>query len=309
MSFVNIIGNDNIKNDLKRQIVNNDILHSYMFVGQDGIGKHLFAKEFAKLILCLSDDKFEDESCESCVKFSGMNHPDFEEINPDGNHIKIIQIRELKEKIYQKPIVSKRKVFIINDADTMTEEAQNSLLKTLEEPPEYVVIILVLSNEGNILNTIKSRCMKINFHNLSDEELKQYITQNQLLSNTSDLVLKLCNGSIGKIEKIKDKLDLYSKTEEIIDGLIEKRITSKIDLIKQFEFLYKEKEDIQFILEYILILLSNKIIQDISKTGNCYNKYYDSIEIVKNTIIKVQTNANYDMTIDEFIFSLQDKLI
>ncbi len=309
MSFVNIIGNDNIKNDLKKQAINQDILHSYMFVGQDGIGKQLIAKEFARLILCVSDNKLDDESCESCIKFAGQNHPDYEKIDPDGNHIKISQIRELKEKIYKKPIVSRRKVIIINDADTMTEEAQNSLLKTLEEPPEYVVIILVLSNESNLLNTIKSRCMKLSFQNLSNEEIKQYIKNNKLLDNPSDSVLELCNGSIGKVEKIKEKLETYSQTEMIIKGLIEGSITSKIDLMKQFEFLYKEKDDIQFILEYMLIVLSDKIKQEVNNNNYCDSKIYDAIDIVKNAIIKIQTNANYDMIIDELIFGLQEELI
>ena len=98
----------------------------------------------------------------------------------DGKSIKIEQIRYMQEKIAEKPIASNKKVYIINNSDTMTKEAQNCLLKTLEEPPEYAVIILVLANENNMLNTIKSRCTKIMFNPLSKEEIIHYFNSNGL---------------------------------------------------------------------------------------------------------------------------------
>ena len=154
MSFENIIGNKKIKSEFIETIKNNTLSHSYLFVGQEGIGKKLFAKELAKMALCLSNangfkktvlDQEENvinndntnvignDNCSSCVKFDSSNNPDFVLIEPDGNSIKIAQIREMQENVYTKPIVSRKKVFIINDSDKMTEEAQNSLLKTLEE--------------------------------------------------------------------------------------------------------------------------------------------------------------------------------
>ena len=165
MSFENIIGNKKIKSEFIDNIKNNTLSHSYLFVGQEGIGKKLFAKELAKMALCLNN-KTENDNCSSCVKFDSGNNPDFVLIEPDGNSIKIAQIREMQENVYTKSIVSRKKVFIINDSDKMTEEAQNSLLKTLEEPPEYIMIILITANENKLLNTIKSRCLKISFNNL-----------------------------------------------------------------------------------------------------------------------------------------------
>ena len=174
MSFENIIGNKKIKSEFIDTIKNNTISHSYLFVGQEGIGKKLFAKELAKMALCLNN-KTESDNCSSCVKFDSGNNPDFVLIEPDGNSIKIAQIREMQENVYTKPIVSSKKVFVINDSDKMTEEAQNSLLKTLEEPPEYIIIILITANENKLLNTIKSRCLKISFNNLETSDLISYI--------------------------------------------------------------------------------------------------------------------------------------
>mgnify|MGYP002767745187 CR=1 FL=1 len=109
----------------------------------------------------------------------------------DGKSIKIEQIRYMQEKIAEKPIASNKKVYIINNSDTMTKEAQNCLLKTLEEPPEYAVIILVLANENNMLNTIKSRCTKIMFNPLSKEEIIHYFNSNGL-EMPNERTLKLC---------------------------------------------------------------------------------------------------------------------
>ena len=146
MKFDEILGHDIIKKTLLDQIKNNELVHSYMFVGQEGIGKKIVAKEFARQVLCHSKNNISEcENCESCIKFKNGNHPDFYIISPDGNYIKIAQIRQLQENIYKKPILSNKKILIIDDADLMTEEAQNSLLKTLEEPPEYIIIILVFN--------------------------------------------------------------------------------------------------------------------------------------------------------------------
>ena len=109
----------------------------------------------------------------------------------DGKSIIIEQIRYMQEKIAEKPIASNKKVYIINNSDTMTKEAQNCLLKTLEEPPEYAVIILVLANENNMLNTIKSRCTKIMFNPLSKEEIIHYFNSNGL-EMPNERTLKLC---------------------------------------------------------------------------------------------------------------------
>ena len=179
MSFNNIIGNNNVKKILTKSLNNNTVLHSYMFIGQQGIGKSLLAKQFAKMILCQNYDLEECNNCKSCVEFDGGNNPDFIYIEPDGKVIKIEQIREMQNKVVEKPVNSGKKVYIINDADLMTKEAQNCLLKTLEEPPEYIVIILIVSNENRVLTTIKSRCMKIHFEKIKDEEIEQLLLNNE----------------------------------------------------------------------------------------------------------------------------------
>lgn len=117
--FENILGNDKIKETLINSVKNNRASHSYLFIGIEGIGKNLIAKEFAKMILCTDENKYCNK-CKSCIEFDTSNNPDFRIIEPDGNSVKIDQIREFQNKVAEKPIISDRKVYIINDADKMT---------------------------------------------------------------------------------------------------------------------------------------------------------------------------------------------
>lgn len=190
MNFENLIGNEEIKQLLEDTIRQKNISHSYIFSGPRGIGKYEFAKQFAKMILCTADSKACNE-CKSCIEFENSNNPDISIINPDGNSIKIEQIRNLISKSSEKPIISSKKVYIINDSDTMTKEAQNSLLKTLEEPPTYLTIILITSNENKLINTIRSRCTKIKFNQIQDDILEKYLEKNYNINNIDKETLKL----------------------------------------------------------------------------------------------------------------------
>ena len=98
MSFEGIIGNDKIKNELQEVLYTGNISHSYLFIGQEGIGKKKIAEEFAKMILCLSEDKKPCNTCSACIKFNTCNNPDFIEVEPDGNSLKIAQLEACKKK-------------------------------------------------------------------------------------------------------------------------------------------------------------------------------------------------------------------
>ena len=184
--FDEIIGNEKIKEELKRSLEEDKISHSYMFVGIEGIGKQLIAKAFAQMILCTNETEKGCNKCKSCIEFQSQNHPDFLYIEPDGNSIKIEQIRYLQRKIQEKPIISNKKVYIINDADKMTQEAQNCLLKTLEEPPEYSIIILIGSNVALLLNGMLNNEIEMGYPfeimissaNGDFSEYKDYIQKN-----------------------------------------------------------------------------------------------------------------------------------
>lgn len=257
----------------------------------------MIANEFAKMLLCLNDTKY-CNNCKSCLEFDNNNQPDFLQIQPDGNSIKIEQIRELQKRIQEKPIISSRKVYIIDDADLMTQESQNCLLKTLEEPPAFSTIILIGSNENAFLPTIKSRCMILHFQKIEDEEMRAYLANQFGLTNVSQNMLDTYQGSIGKAINLKDKQEEYLALENMLYDLNKKDL---IDILKEAEPLYKAKEEINEILDYLNIILLKMAKENYVYT-NC-------IEIVENTKKRLKQNANYDMCIDNMLFNLWEEVV
>ena len=295
--FDEIMGNEQIKKELKKSILENKVSHSYMFVGIEGIGKQMIAKAFAQMILCTSEQEKGCQQCKSCIEFMSHNHPDFLYLEPDGNSIKIEQIRYLQRKIQEKPIISNEKVYVINDADKMTTEAQNCLLKTLEEPPEYGTIILIGSNENAFLNTIKSRCMKITFQPIENEDIKQYMEKTYGMTDISQNMLEAFQGSIRKAILLKDKKEQY----EMIESMVEKlNKTDMTELMILGEPLYQSKDEIMNILDYINIILLR-----LAKENTQYAK---CIDIIENTKKRLNQNANYDMCIDNMIFNMWEEV-
>lgn len=293
--FDKIIGNSNIKDELIHIVELNKISHSYLFLGTAGIGKKEIAKEFAKMILCLNEKKYCNH-CKSCIEFDSNNNPDFQMVEPDGNSLKIEQIRQMQRKIIEAPIISQNKVYIINDADLMTIEAQNCLLKTLEEPPEFVTIILIGSNENSFLSTIKSRCTIIKFQDIENGQIKDYLKSKYDII-VSDNLLEIFGGSIGKAEKLKDKQELYNSIIEIIECIDKLDL---IDLFKKSNIIYKSQDDKESILDAINTILF--------KMGKENTKYLNCINIVEDTKIRLNANGNYNMCIDNMLLKIWEEM-
>ncbi len=294
---IKIKGNETTRNELKKIVQNNNVLHSYLFLGKEGIGKKEIAKEIAKEILCLTKD--EECNCKSCIRFDSQNHPDIKIINEESETIKINTVREMIQTVYEKPILSDKKIYIINDCDKMTKEAQNSLLKTLEEPPEYIVIILIASNSDMILNTIKSRCTKIVFDKLKEKEIKEILNNTEFNNiKISENMYDFFDGSIGKALQILERKEQYENIEEFISKI---KNSSKLDFITMNKETFT-KEEINGLLEYCIVLLFNlgKKEKDI--------KYLNSAKIIHETKIRINSNSNFDMSIDNMLFKLWEEV-
>ena len=291
--FENIAGHENIKNILSNNINTKNILHSYLFIGEEGIGKKMLAKEFAKAILCTSENNKPCNICKSCVEFNTNNNANFNLINEEGSAIKIEQIRNMQVKIAEKPINSNYKVYLINDAELMTQEA----LKTLEEPPEYIVIILITSNENKVLNTIKSRCMKLYFNNLDKNSVKKVLTEKFEMEDINDSFLDAAGGSIKKALLIKEKSSEYEQITKLFD-IIDKE--NLVNFINSASIIYENKDDIYNILDYINILLDIKIR---SNSNNSF-KFANCIFTVEEVKKRLRANSNYDMSIDYLLMNM-----
>ena len=200
----------------------------------------------------------------------------------------------MQEDIMQKPIDSLKKVYIIKDSQLMTKEAQNCLLKTLEEPPEYVVIILITSNEEKMLNTIKSRCMKISFLGIENDLIKDKVEE-VLGEKVDTKLIESAGGSIGKAIYMQQEKEIFETVNNMLENLDKKDLVS---ILNNSEVLYKEKDKIESILEYIIVWLYNT--KDINKLS--------AIKYVEETKRRIIANSNYDMCIDYLLMNLWEEI-
>lgn len=286
--FENIVGNNKIKTILSN-IANPS--HAYLFLGPEGIGKLLYAKEFAYKWLCTSINR-PCGVCKACIQFKSNNNMEFNLIEPLEGSIKVEQIRNLIKNVYEKPIESYKKIYIINDADKMTDSAQNALLKVLEEPPIYAMIILIGCNEQSFFNTIKSRCIKINFQEINHMELMEYFENNNEI--IKEEFLDIYQGSIGRAKKISGQESIYLELENSIINI------KKLNKAKFIKKCTKDitKDNIKDILEYLNILLF--------KLGKNNFKYLEAIPKISIAIRQYKTNCNVEMIVDNLLMDIHD---
>ncbi|CEI71559.1 MULTISPECIES: ATP-binding protein [Romboutsia] len=308
MYFEDIIGQEFAKKYLTNSINNNKISHAYMFEGIEGIGKKKLTEELAKLLLDISDVN---------------NSPDYIEIKPDGNSIKIAQIRKLQTDIIIKPHKD-YKIYVINDAHKMTVEGQNALLKTLEEPPQYAIIILVTSNKEALLDTIKSRCEIIKFLPISLIDLKKYLIQKGVDEQRTQLLATFSRGSIEKALELSESSEFALMREEIqsyIERLLDKNIVDILDISLDIEkyrgdifnildIMINYFRDIMFIKEKIdknMIINSDKItfLQNMSKKIS-YSQVSKIIDIIEETKKKIRSNCNFNISMQVMALNIYE---
>lgn len=210
MAFKDILGNSRVKKILRKALQKNKVPNSMFFCGPRGIGKRDMALVLAKAMNC---ERKKDDACEvctSCKAINAGNFPDVIEISPEKDVIVIDQMRMLRKIANLKPMMGKRRVFVVVDADKMKEEAANSLLKILEEPPLFSYIILVANNPFLIMSTIKSRCQVLNFTPVSKEDIGKILVEKGYEENKARIISLLVHGSLKQAlslewEEVQDK--------------------------------------------------------------------------------------------------------
>ena len=285
MSFNVIVGQERAIKILTKSLKENKISSSYIFVGSEGTGKKLTAIEFTKAVNCLNLNKDLEacEDCQSCSEISKQRSPDLKIIEPIKNSIKIEQIREMRKEIGLKPFKNRKKIYIIDKAERMTIEASNCLLKTIEEPPYYAIIILICSKIDPILPTIVSRCHIINFGLISSYKIKEFLLNKNknIEKEKSEIISKLAQGSIGSALKLLSAEEYFIRREEVLDYL------STIspgkygdDIFAKVEKMVSEIDRVEEVLEMIKLWYRDILI--IKNTGD--QKYIancDKLEILE----------------------------
>ena len=215
-----IIGHQQITEQLQHTVTSDRIAGAYLFVGPIGVGKETVARYFAQLIFCQKEAQppVVCGECLACRKVDSGNHPDLQFIRPEGSLLKIGQIRELQKQIIYEPLEASRKVYILTDVERMNAEAENCLLKTLEEPPASSVLILLTSNIQALLPTTRSRCQILQFHPMPIQELAEILVKRFSVAPEQATTLAItADGAIGKALTQLEKGDtLAEEVPEIL---------------------------------------------------------------------------------------------
>lgn len=325
MGFDEIVGQSRAKKFLINSLKKNRIGHAYLFVGPEGTGKMLTAKTFAMGLNCSSNTAMKPcNRCLSCKRIKKGVHPDVKIIGPQGSSIKIEQIRELQQEAATRPYEGKKKVFIIDQGDKMTVEAGNCLLKTFEEPPGYVVIVILTINENMILPTLLSRAQIVTFDPLPLGEIEKYLYDR--LKGSDDhikLYAAFSKGSIGRALQIAESDEFTELREEIIKLIQKVSSCSLKDVFTISEALQKKDMDMDKLLDFflywyrdVLVVKTNsnfKGIVNYDKKQELFDEsrvldYYSLLMILKtiqNTQKALQAQANNALALDVMLMEIK----
>lgn len=330
MDFRSIYGHEHIIEHLKTAIAEGQVSHAYIFHGEDESGKMMIAEAFAQNILCetpLHERGGQDtcNQCRSCLQVKSHNHPDMIYITHEKASIGVDDIRtQLNGDIMIKPYQSERKVYIIDEAEKMTEGAQNALLKTIEEPPSYAVILLLVNNVTALLPTILSRCVQLNLRPVAKDTIKGLLmSKYQIPDYLAEISATFSGGNVGKAIQFATSeefgrmktavVSLVSKifelhVYEIIDKIKElgeekARITDYLDLCIMWYrdvLLYKATENEK-------VLLFGDEIRSIS--GQAKALSYERIETIIKAIdqakVRLKANVNFDIVMEMMLLTIK----
>ena len=200
MGFDEIVGQRRQVDILRQALSSGRLHHAYLFIGPEGIGKHTLALALAKAVHCETSAADYCASCVNCRRIADGNHPDVRIIEPavGKKEISIQQVRDFERELNYRSFTGKRKIMIIDPATLLNLASQNALLKTLEEPPQDSLIILIASSAGGLLPTVRSRCLRIPFAPLTRAEVAQYLRSRQGMSGEEvEFLAAMSMGSIG----------------------------------------------------------------------------------------------------------------
>jgi DNA polymerase-3 subunit delta' len=323
MSFKNILGHQRPITLLRRAIQNEKVVNSYLFLGSEGIGKKYAALQFAKALNCLGEEAGRGDACDqcsSCKKVDHALHPDVLLIEPEGQNIRVDQVRQLQRDLAYRPYEGKRRIYILTAADRMAPNMSNILLKTLEEPPLHTVIVLLANNSRWILPTILSRCQLIRFNPLPTPLVSNWLMETKGLDEEeAHLLASLSEGSPGKALEIQEEIRQIQR-EELLKEWIGSKSLSAERIGSWVGTLPSERENLLLILELAKTLLRDlAMVKTLKKpalihsdllpvmeaiaTNWSLSSLFNRMEILNRTALAIKANANTGLALEAMMLS------
>lgn len=330
--FADIIGQEQIKEHLQNALKTNKVSHAYILNGEKNSGKEFIAKIFASALQCektgISLGMAEPcGECHSCIQMAGKNQPDVIYVTHEKpGSIGVEDIRsQINGDVAIKPYSSPRKVYIINEGEKMTVQAQNALLKTLEEPPEYTVILILTTNMESLLPTILSRCVALNMKPVRDSQVKKFLMETMRIPDyKADICVAFARGNVGKAKMLASSEEFDNVKEEavtLLKYINEMEISEIVAAIKKIN---EYKLDVNDYFDILAIwyrdvllfkatndanhLIFREEIQYIRRVAD--RSTYEGIETVINALEKskqrLKANVNFDLTMELLLDKIKE---
>lgn len=325
--FEDIIGQEQIKEHLQNAIATGKVSHAYIINGERASGKEFIAGIFAMTLQCEKGGQNPCTECHSCRQAASGNHPDIIRlVHEKPGTISVDDIRQqINSDVSIKPYSSPYKIYIINEAEKMTVQAQNALLKTLEEPPEYVVLILLTANVNALLPTILSRCVLLNMKPVKDDLIREYLMKEiKIPDYKAQICIAFARGNVGKAKMLASSEEFDKVREEAvtllkyIDEMELNEVISAVKKISEYQF------DVNDYLDLMAVWYRDVLMFKATNDAN-YLIFKDEIQAIKKkadqstyegieTIIKalqtaknrINANVNFELTMELLLLAIKE---
>ena len=325
-SFSEIVGHAQIKEHMQAAIRDKKPFHAYLFQGEEGVGKEALARTFAAGLQCQSESA--DKPCKECVSCRQMesgNQPDVIWVTREKASLGVDEIREqLCNTMDIKPFSSPYKIYLVPEAEKMTEAAQNALLKTIEEPPEYGIVILMTSNISALLPTIQSRCLTMEFRPLSTAVVESYVKEHcQVPDYQARASAAFAQGNLGKAMRYAKSEDFIERKDHIISLLRHVEQMDLSEMLAVIKDLGTRKDEVRDYIDLMVLwyrdVLLFKATKDINQllfqdeasyisreaSHRSYEKIEEILQAFEKAKVRLRANVNFDITMELMLLTLK----
>lgn len=326
-SFKDVVGHKDILKYISSAVENNRVSHAYILNGERGSGKKMLANLFAMTLLCETGDNEPCGKCHSCKQAESGNHPDIIRVTHEKpNSISVDDIRtQVNNTVDIKPYQGPYKVYIIPQADMMTPQAQNAILKTIEEPPSYAVFLLLTENAETLLPTINSRCVMLKLRNIKDTLIKKYLMENlEIPDYKADMCTAFAQGNTGRAIMLANSdhfNEIREEAVQLLKHISEMELNEIVAAVKNISVYKLEITDyLDIIMIWYRDVLLYKATKEIDKVvfkdqlqsikEQARKSSYEGIELILESLEKakarLKANVNFDLVMELLFLTIKE---
>ena len=326
-SFKDVVGHKDILKYISSAVENNRVSHAYILNGERGSGKKMLANLFAMTLLCETGDNEPCGKCHSCKQAESGNHPDIIRVTHEKpNSISVDDIRtHVNNTVDIKPYQGPYKVYIIPQADMMTPQAQNAILKTIEEPPSYAVFLLLTENAETLLPTINSRCVMLKLRNIKDTLIKKYLMENlEIPDYKADMCTAFAQGNMGRAIMLANSdhfNEIREEAVQLLKHISEMELNEIVAAVKNISVYKLEITDyLDIIMIWYRDVLLYKATKEIDKVvfkdqlqsikEQARKSSYEGIELILESLEKakarLKANVNFDLVMELLFLTIKE---